>query len=805
MHEVKLPEVTLEDFLKQATSDILSILNTTPDELHSTVPKLSLGDDTKNALVTIADALHRVEKLPAFKPLLEPSTPPVAVPRVSISHPSNPLPRVSKSTKSVRFNLDANKVYEPPVAPISIPNITPTTPPVTSTSKFPSTPTVPVIPSTPSKATTSPSPPLKHPNVIPFEDSELDMGFNTPYNLRSRATCHLVAQQLFQPVINHIYDEKGKKLGMETLLTDPKYKDIWNKSMSNELGRLAQGNKYGIKSNDAIDFIYKCEVPKEKKVTYANFVCDYRPLKSDPNRVRLVVGVDKLDYAFDSGSPAATLLETKLLVNSVISDSDKGARFCSMDLKDHFLATPMKEYEYMRIPYRLIPQDIREQYQLESKVHDGHIYCRIKRGMYGLKQAAVLAYDHLCAHLSKYGYHHVPGTTGVFDHVSRPTKFCLCVDDFGVKHFSKDDANHLLSALQDLYGVTVDWEGKNFCGLTFNWNYEKRYVDISMPQYVQDALKRLQHQPKVFPQYSPYHFTPVNYSKLGSRQYATQPDTSPLLNKTETTYIQSVIGSFLYYSRAVDPTALVGINTISFSQSQPTLKTKQECQQLMDYFWTYPNAYIRYHASDMLLHVDSDAAYLVLPKAKSRVGGYFQLANKHDYRNTSIPPNGAVHIESKTLRHVVASSAEAEVAGIFHNAQTALSIRTILNALGHPQPPTPIKTDNSTAHGFVHDNINQKRSKSWDMRYYWLRDKIAQALFDIYWRKGSDNHGDYWTKNFATIYHRSIRSQYVRDKEFTESLNAILSLTRSLVPPGVLNRSFNPPPPQSRSSRGSLS
>ena len=155
-----------------------------------------------------------------------------------------------------------------------------------------------------------------------------------------------------------------------------------------------------------------------------------------------------------------------------------------MDLKDHFLATPMKEYEYMQIPYRLIPQDIREQYQLESKVHDGHIYCRIKRGMYGLKQAAVLAYDHLCAHLSKHGYHHVPGTTGVFAHVYRPTKFCLCVDDFGVKYFSKDDANHLLSALQELYGVTVDWEGKNFCGLTFNWNYDKRYVDISMPQYV---------------------------------------------------------------------------------------------------------------------------------------------------------------------------------------------------------------------------------------------------------------------------------------------------------------------------------
>lgn len=60
--------------------------------------------------------------------------------------------------------------------------------------------------------------------------------------------------------------------------------------------------------------------------------------------------------------------------------------------------------------------------------------------MYGLKQAAILAYDQLCSHLKQYGYNHVPGTTGVFNHVSRRTKFCLCVDGFGIKYYSKDDA-----------------------------------------------------------------------------------------------------------------------------------------------------------------------------------------------------------------------------------------------------------------------------------------------------------------------------------------------------------------------------
>ena len=107
--------------------------------------------------------------------------------------------------------------------------------------------------------------------------------------------------------------------------------------MSNEWGRLAQGNYNGVESTDTIDFIPFQQVPTDKKVTYASFACDHRPLKSEPWRVRIVVGGDKLPYESDSGSPAADMLETKILFNSVISDARKGARFYSMDLKDMFL------------------------------------------------------------------------------------------------------------------------------------------------------------------------------------------------------------------------------------------------------------------------------------------------------------------------------------------------------------------------------------------------------------------------------------------------------------------------------------
>ena len=87
------------------------------------------------------------------------------------------------------------------------------------------------------------------------------------------------------------------------------------------------------------------------------------------------------------------MLETKILFNSVISDANKGARFCSMDLKDIFLHTPMQQPEYMKVPFRFHPEDIQQRYDLYNKVHNNFIYIKIKGGMYGLKQAALLAYE----------------------------------------------------------------------------------------------------------------------------------------------------------------------------------------------------------------------------------------------------------------------------------------------------------------------------------------------------------------------------------------------------------------------------
>jgi hypothetical protein len=122
----------------------------------------------------------------------------------------------------------------------------------------------------------------------------------------------------------------------------------------------------------------------------------------------------------------------------------------------------------------------------------------------------------------------------------------------------------------------------------------------------------------------------------------------------------------------------------------------------------------------MAPNVNTDAAYLVLPNARSRYAGHYILSDTPP-PPPEIPnpkPNGAILTVCKTIRNVsMTSAAEAETAGVFGNGQEIIAIRTSLQALSHPQLATLLKTDNSTSNSFVHANIKQHRSKTWHMRW----------------------------------------------------------------------------------------
>jgi hypothetical protein len=259
------------------------------------------------------------------------------------------------------------------------------------------------------------------------------------------------------------------------------------------------------------------------------------------------------------------------------------------------------------------------------------------------------------------------------------------VDDFGVKYVGKEHADHLVASLKTKYTLIEDWAGDLYCGIKLHWDYAARTLDISMPGYVRRQLLKYKHVTTSRPQHCPYAPEPKKY---GSEAQAPLPiDTSQPLGDKEIKAVQKIVGSILYYARAVDMTVLMALSTIASEQTKGTERTMEKAMQVLDYLATHPDATIRFRATDMVMNIHSDASYLSESQSRSRACGHFFLGWL-PVEGQPIRLNGAFHTLCSILRFVVASAAEAELGALFLNCQEGMIFST------HAQRPWPPTTQN---------------------------------------------------------------------------------------------------------------
>jgi hypothetical protein len=267
--------------------------------------------------------------------------------------------------------------------------------------------------------------------------------------------------------------ETGMTLEHKQLRRHPKYKQIWDTSYADELGRLCQGvgrdktnpTKQRVQGTNTFRPIQYQDIPSTRRhdITYTKVVCEVRPQKEDPNRTRITIGGNRICYPGDTGTRTGSLELVKLQVNSVLSTPN--AMFACYDISNFYLGTPLDRPEYVRIHISQIPDEFIEEYNLHQYVHEGWVYFEITKGVYGLKQAGKLANDLLTERLELHGYYQCATTPGLWRHKWRPITFVLIVDDFGIQYVGRRHAEHLLRALQENYKVTTDWTGAKFAGI----------------------------------------------------------------------------------------------------------------------------------------------------------------------------------------------------------------------------------------------------------------------------------------------------------------------------------------------------
>jgi hypothetical protein len=200
--------------------------------------------------------------------------------------------------------------------------------------------------------------------------------------------------------------------------------------------------------------LWNSEIPKDRKITYGNFFCNYKPHKKEKECVRLTLGGDRLDYSGDVATSTADITTFIFLINSTLSTEDDAMMMT--DIKKYYLGTHLPQYEYMRMLLSIFAEEIVSKYNLTALAVDGWVYIEIRKGMYVLKKAGLLANQLLQKRLAPFGYYSAHHTPGMWLHKTRPIAFSLIADDFAVKYVGKHNADQLRDALLRSYELTTD-------------------------------------------------------------------------------------------------------------------------------------------------------------------------------------------------------------------------------------------------------------------------------------------------------------------------------------------------------------
>jgi hypothetical protein len=203
-----------------------------------------------------------------------------------------------------------------------------------------------------------------------------------------------------------------------------------------------------------------------------------------------------------------------------------------------------------------------------------------------------------------------------------------------------------------------------------------------------------------------------------------------------------------------------GVEGPQLNSCEASDKTIARCTELLDYLSHNADAKVRFHASNMILKIHSNASYLSEAQPQSRACGHFFMGWTPK-NGEPIRLNGAFHVSLMIMKFVVASAAEAKLGVLYDNCRTGRIFRLMLNKMGHPQPKTLVHCDNATAVGIANNSIKRQHSRSIEMQFFWVGDKSAQGMYDITWHPRMKNLADYQSKHHLGSHHVNVRPWYL--------------------------------------------
>jgi len=566
---------------------------------------------------------------------------------------------------------------------------------------------------------------------------ELDYLQPKPYTARVRNRLNKIVaisyEECQRQQLYSIVTTEGK-LTYEKALLSVDGKE-WANKMEQELDRL-------IEKTETAEAIHYREKKDNKRPTYASVVLEQKPGKE--KRIRMVFGGHMQEENPIWTSRNTDMAAKKLFLNKVVSE---GLKFMTLDIKDFYLAemNVLDEPEYMVVKEKILTEKYKLKYR--DMIKNGMLLLRLKRPIYGMKQAGYISQRNLIKVLETEGYTETDYHC-IYTNRAKSVTFVTHVDDFGVGYRNKKDVERLIEVLQKAgYTITIDWEGLKFCGMEI-----KLVVGVTIDVSVRETIKRIRTRFGDFkPRDCPYLISQMNYSK---EQLEQEMDESESLNEKDKKILQEKIGLLRYIANAVFVHLELAVGKIAANMAKPTVKLMEQADHVLGYLQNNADRALRYYPSDMILRAHSDASYGCEANFRCRTGGYIFCGSKDPNFI-----NGPIEVISIVQKNNVTCTAEAEYVAVFDVAQRLAYFRKLAEALGYPQGAIVIECDNECAVGLANNLSHERKTRHIAMRYHWIRDQVSLDMLDVIWRKNTYNVADFATKRMRT------KEEYLRGRD----------------------------------------
>jgi hypothetical protein len=375
------------------------------------------------------------------------------------------------------------------------------------------------------------------------------------------------------------------------------------------------------------------------------------------------------------------------------------------DIVDYYLGALLSSPESVRIDVSSISLPTLTKLGLLPFLRHSHgkpfLFCDVLKTVPGLPQSGLLSQLRLVALLTQHGFSET-STPMLFRHHTYSTAFALVVDDFLVRYSHPSELDHLVSCLPTLYKLKFHRDLPRYTYLRYTLDYSPTSpspcMTLSMPNYIPSMLSHLCPSGCGSASSPAVYILPVFYTDLFLHLSTSSITTlfTPV-SPAEKTWIQQVLGSLLFYARALDLSLLTTVCQLSSHQFAPTQHDLSSAHRLLNYASSHPNRHKIIHPSSMALWGCTDASksgsvagcsvglgdpppYLLNPppeshrqnwKDKQSLVRASRLLQSHPSYPTPPPVthNAPLHAFCQRIPVVVASVAEAEYAAAFGGGQ----------------------------------------------------------------------------------------------------------------------------------------